>query len=175
MGDPELDHRCWERPETTTEERPLTQVNASFPGTEVAAETAAAMASASIAFRKLDPTYSGLLLTHAQQLFVFADACRGSYSTSIPRVQQFYNSSGYGDELLWAAAWLYLATEDRSYLSYVTVGDGRAFASWGTPGWFSWDDKHPGVQVLQPPSLRYYYGLYDYVRGGKSLCRDVFK
>ncbi|XP_031400022.1 endoglucanase 2-like isoform X2 [Punica granatum] len=148
VGDPKIDHDCWERPETTTEKRPLTQVNVSFPGTEVAAETAAAMASASMVFRKLNSTYSGLLLNHAQQLFAFADTYRGSYSISIPQLQQFYNSSGYGDELLWAASWLYLATEDRSYLRYVTVGNGRIFANWGTPSWFSWDDKYPGVQVL---------------------------
>lgn len=42
MGDPEVDHNCWERPEAMTEKRPLVQVNMSFPGTEVAAETAAA-------------------------------------------------------------------------------------------------------------------------------------
>lgn len=140
MGDPELDHQCWERPETTAERRPHTQVNASFPGTGVAAETTAAMASASIIFRKLESTYSSLLLTHSQSVFVFADTHQGSYSASIPRVQQFYNSSRVR---------LYLAAGDGSYLSYVTVGSSRAFTSWGMPGWFSWDDKHHGVQVSQ--------------------------
>lgn len=52
MGDPEVDHNCWERPEAMTEKRPLVQVNLSFPGTEVAAETAAAMASVSMVSRK---------------------------------------------------------------------------------------------------------------------------
>ncbi|KAL6227045.1 hypothetical protein ACLB2K_001004 [Fragaria x ananassa] len=148
VGDPELDHKCWQRPETMTERRPLVQINTSFPGTEVAAETAAAMASASLVFRKIDSAYSKLLLKHAKQLFVFADTYRGSYSISIPQVQQFYNSSGYGDEQLWAATWLYHATGEVDYLRYVTEQNGPAFANWGSPSWFSWDDKHAATQVL---------------------------
>ncbi|KAK5845185.1 hypothetical protein PVK06_001340 [Gossypium arboreum] len=73
VGDPVTDHKCWDRPENMTEKRPLTQVNASVPGTEVAAETAAAMASASLVFKTADSTYSSTLLTHAKQLFTFAD------------------------------------------------------------------------------------------------------
>ncbi|PON99476.1 Glycoside hydrolase [Trema orientale] len=148
VGDPELDHNCWQRPETMTEKRPIIQINTSFPGTEVAAETAAAMASASLVFKKVNSSYSNLLLMHAQQLFTFADTYKGSYSASIPQVQEFYNSTGYGDELLWAAAWLYHATRDELYLSYVTETHGQEFANWGSSSWFSWDDKHAGTQVL---------------------------
>ncbi|XP_044469618.1 endoglucanase 2-like isoform X2 [Mangifera indica] len=148
VGDAKSDHDCWERPETMSEMRPLTQVNASFPGTDVAAETAAAMASASLVFKKINSTYSNQLLVHAQQLFMFADTYRGSYSISVPQVQEYYNSTGYGDELLWAASWLYYATGDNSYLNYVTELNGQEFANWGTPTWFSWDDKLPGVQIL---------------------------
>ncbi|KAF4371854.1 hypothetical protein F8388_009256 [Cannabis sativa] len=71
-----------------------------------------------------------------------------SLNVSFPQVQEFYNSTGYGDELLWAAAWLYHATRDESYLSYVTEINGQAFANWGSLSWFSWDDKHAGTQVL---------------------------
>ncbi|XP_052196979.1 endoglucanase 10-like [Diospyros lotus] len=148
VGDPEIDHNCWERPEFMAEERPLTQINTTHPGTEVAAETAAAMASASLVFKKINSTYSKSLLKHAQQLFVFADTYRASYSISIPQVQTYYNSTGYGDELLWAASWLYLATADQSYLRYVSGQNGNAFANWGSPTWFTWDNKLAGAQVL---------------------------
>ncbi|CAL5384756.1 unnamed protein product [Camellia sinensis] len=148
VGDPAADHKCWDRPETMTAKRPLTQVNTSSPGTEVAAETAAAMASASLVFKSIDAKYSSSLLEHAHQLFTFADKHRGSYSHSIPEVQKFYNSTGYGDELLWAASWLYHATGDQSYFDYVTGKNGKAFAKWGTPTWFSWDNKLAGTQVL---------------------------
>ena len=147
VGDPEADHSCWERPEAITEERPLTQINSSVPGTEVAAETAAAMASASLVFKKSNPTYSSNLLKHAKQLFTFADKYRGSYSENIPEVQTYYNSTGYGDELLWAASWLYHATGDESYLKFVTGKNGEDYAQWGSPTWFSWDNKLAGTQV----------------------------
>ncbi|KAL7207504.1 hypothetical protein ACSBR1_029454 [Camellia fascicularis] len=148
VGDPDIDHKCWDRPEVMTEKRPLTQVNTSSPGTDVAAETAAAMASASLVFKSIDSTYSSSLLRHAQQLFSFADKYRGFYSESIPQVQNYYNSTGYGDELLWAASWLYHATGDHSYFDYVTGPNGKAFANWGNPTWFSWDNKLAGTQVL---------------------------
>ncbi|XP_050207216.1 endoglucanase 10 [Mercurialis annua] len=148
VGDPKVDHGCWDRPEVMTEKRPLTQVNESAPGSDVAAETAAALASASLVFKKTDPTYSSTLLKHAVQLFSFADKYRGSYSESIPDVQNYYNSTGYGDELLWAASWLYHATKDKSYIQYVTGSNGKYFANWGSPTWFSWDNKLAGTQVL---------------------------
>ncbi|KAL6982698.1 cellulase [Sarracenia purpurea var. burkii] len=148
VGVPEVDHKCWDRPEAMTEKRPLTQVNTTSPGTDVAAETAAAMASASLVFKLSNSTYASLLLKHAQELFTFADKHRGSYSESIPEVQNYYNSTGYGDELLWAASWLYHATGDQSYIDYVTGKNGKDFANWGSPTWFSWDNKLAGTQVL---------------------------
>ncbi|XXG40257.1 hypothetical protein AAC387_Pa01g1025 [Persea americana] len=148
VGDPEIDHKCWERPETMMEKRPLTQLNTSYPGSEVAAETAAALAAASLVFKTEESTYSEMLLEHAEQLFTFADTHRGSYSVSIPKVQKYYNSTGYTDELLWAAAWLYHATGDESYLSYVALENGYKFANWGRTSWFSWDNKLAGTQVL---------------------------
>lgn len=148
VGSPKADHSCWERPEDMKEARPLMQVNTSAPGTEVAAETAAALASASLVFRTTDSAYSASLLTHAKQLFTFADKYRGSYSVSIPEVQTYYNSTGYGDELLWAASWLYHATGDKSYFEYVLGKNGEEFANWGSPTWFSWDNKLAGTQVF---------------------------
>ncbi|XP_021902667.1 endoglucanase 10 [Carica papaya] len=147
VGDPEADHKCWERPETMKGKRPLTQINTSVPGTEVAAETAAAMASASLVFKEGDSAYSSTLLKHAKQLFTFANNHRGSYSENIPEVQTYYNSTGYGDELLWAASWLYHATRDKTYLQFVTE-NGDEFANFGSPTWFSWDNKLAGTQVL---------------------------
>ncbi|KAL0379155.1 UNVERIFIED_CONTAM: Endoglucanase 24 [Sesamum radiatum] len=171
VGDPELDHKCWERPEAMTETRTLTQVNTSYPGSDVAAETAAAMASASLVFRSTNSAYSVLLLEHARKLFTFADSYRGSYSISIPKVQDFYNSSGYGDELLWAAAWLYHATRDESYLTYVTV-EGNFFANWGTPTWFCWDNKLAGTQVLL--SRVNFFGSKE-IRGEENIALQLYR
>ncbi|KAG6531650.1 endoglucanase 24-like [Zingiber officinale] len=166
VGDPDVDHKCWERPETMTEKRPLTQVNKTAPGTDVAAETAAAMAAASLVFKTTDSKYSDLLLQHAEKLFDFADSYRGIYSHSILKVQTYYNSTGYGDELLWAASWLYHATGDQTYLNYVTEKNGHSFADWGRPTWFSWDDKRAGTQVLL--SRVQFFGSTEFSSGEKK-------
>ena len=54
------------------------------PGSDLAAETAAALAAASIVFKEEDPGYSQKLLEHAEKLYEFADKARGKYSDSIP-------------------------------------------------------------------------------------------
>jgi hypothetical protein len=59
-------------------------------GSDLAAETAAALAAASIVFRNVDNTYSNTLLTHARQLFNFANSFRGRYSDSITEARGFY-------------------------------------------------------------------------------------
>lgn len=148
VGDPKLDHKCWDRPEDMTGKRPLTKVDTSAPGSDVAAETAAAMAAASLVFKSSDSSYSSSLLKHSKDLFSFADKNRALYSESIPEVATFYNSTGFGDELLWAAGWLYHATGDKLYYDFVTGENGEEFANWGSPTWFSWDNKLAGAQVL---------------------------
>lgn len=65
MGDPNKDHACWERPEDMDTPRTVYKVDNSNPGSDVAAETAAALAAASLVFRKSDPTYSKLLRNRA--------------------------------------------------------------------------------------------------------------
>lgn len=68
VGDGDTDHYCWQRPEDMTTSRRAYKVDERNPGSDVAGETAAAMAAASIVFRKLNPHYSHLLLHHAQQV-----------------------------------------------------------------------------------------------------------
>lgn len=150
VGNASTDHKCWYRPEDGGSiARPSLVLNTTLPGSEVAAETAAAMAAASMVFRSTDATYADTLVAHAQQLFNFSDTYQASYSETIPEFQDYYNSTGYGDELLWGATWLYYATGDNTYLAYVTGANGEKFADWGVfPSWFSWDSKRPAVQVL---------------------------
>ncbi|KAL1362037.1 hypothetical protein AAHE18_03G050100 [Arachis hypogaea] len=148
VGDGASDHYCWERAEDMTTSRTAYKVDEEHPGSDIAGETAAALAAASIAFKPYNSSYSSLLLIHAKQLFTFADRFRGLYDDSITSAQQFYTSSGYSDELLWAAAWLHQATDDEYYLKYVV--DNAVYM--GGTGWavkeFSWDNKYAGVQIL---------------------------
>ncbi|QCD88749.1 endoglucanase [Vigna unguiculata] len=148
VGDGVSDHYCWERAEDMTTSRGAYKIDEQHPGSDLAGETAAALAAAALAFRPYNSSYSGLLLVHAKQLFTFADRFRGLYDDSISSAQQFYTSSGYSDELLWAATWLHLATGDEYYLKYVV--DNGVYM--GGTGWamkeFSWDNKYAGVQIL---------------------------
>jgi len=53
-----------------TTSRRAYKVDADNPGSDVAGETAAALAAASMVFRRTNPHYSQLLLHHAEQVFV---------------------------------------------------------------------------------------------------------
>ncbi|KAL4019124.1 hypothetical protein IC575_022763 [Cucumis melo] len=141
VGDANGDHQCWERPEDMDTPRTLYKITPDSPGTEAAAEAAAALAAASIVFNHVNTNYSRKLLQHSKSLFEFADKFRGSYSASCP----FYCSySGYQDELLWAAAWLYKASRNMKYLGYVLSNQW-----WSQPtSEFSWDNKFVGAQTL---------------------------
>ncbi|CAH2057994.1 unnamed protein product [Thlaspi arvense] len=144
VGDGNSDHACWMRPEDMTTPRPSYRIDAQHPGADLAGETAAAMAAASLAFAPTDAAYAKTLIGHAKDLFEFAKAHPGVYQSSISNAGGFYASSGYEDELLWAAAWLHRATNDQTYLDYVT----KASNTGGSRTVFAWDDKFVGVQVL---------------------------
>ncbi|KAI3682108.1 hypothetical protein L2E82_50140 [Cichorium intybus] len=90
MRDPVKDHECWISPEKMKTPRTVLEINAKVPGTEIAAETAAALAASSMVFRSVDKPYSEKLLTAAKQ-----------------------------DELLWGATWLYIATRMPAYLKLI--------------------------------------------------------
>lgn len=68
VGDGNTDHSCWQRPEDMTTSRQAYRIDVNHPGSDLAGETAAAMASASIVFRSSNPSYSNQLLTHAKQV-----------------------------------------------------------------------------------------------------------
>ncbi|PKI36555.1 hypothetical protein CRG98_043057 [Punica granatum] len=141
VGDGNADHRCWERPEDMDTPRTLYKVTPNSRGTEPAAEAAAALSAASIVFKSVDPNYSAKLLSTSRSLFEFADRYRGSYQGSCP----FYCSfSGYQDELLWAATWLYRATGEDKYMNYIVSNQGWSQAV----SEFSWDNKFAGVQAI---------------------------
>ncbi|KAK4487607.1 hypothetical protein RD792_005740 [Penstemon davidsonii] len=140
VGDPVKDHECWVGPENMKTPRTVLKIDQNTPGTEIAAETSAALTSASIAFRDADHTYSRRLLNRAKSLFSFAKTYKGTYDGECP----FYCSySGFNDELLWAATWLYTATRRSLYLDYILE---EAVSS--PVSEFSWDLKYAGAQIL---------------------------
>lgn len=77
VGNGTADHNWWGPAEVMPMARPAYKIDAAHPGSDLAGETAAALASASIIFRDSDPAYADKLLLHAKQLYNFADTYRG--------------------------------------------------------------------------------------------------
>ena len=119
VGEGQYDHKIWTAPSEVDGETPRNAfaIDAGSPGSDVAASTAGALASASMLFRGIDDEYADKLLKNARQLFDFAEKYQGKYSDSVDAANPYYTSySGYYDELASGAAWLYKATEEQSYL-----------------------------------------------------------
>ncbi|XP_070571476.1 endoglucanase E-4-like [Ptychodera flava] len=155
VGSGNDDHKYWGPPELMQMDRPPYLVDGiSMNGSDVVGETAAALAAASIAFNGVLEygDYSATLLDHAKELFDFAYNYQGNYDAG-----GYYVSSKYGDELCWAAAWLYRATNDGTYLATAeTLYDGHSKSL----GWaFAWGNKNAGAQML----------LYQLTRDAKYL------
>ena len=165
VGVGSLDHTFWGPAEVLHYKIPASRVSMKIslacPGVDLAAETAAAMASSSIVFKPTDATYATTLLTHAKQLYAFAEATKGtngsenSYSNCITDSQAFYNSNYgvYWDELAWGAIWLWRATGDDTYLAKAkTYYDKMGTESQSTTPVYkwaqSWNDKAYGVYAL---------------------------
>ncbi|XP_077234391.1 endoglucanase 8-like [Tasmannia lanceolata] len=167
VGDPYADHNCWERAEDMDTPRTVYAVDRDHPGSEVAAETAAALAATSMIFGVTDPLYSQILVERAVEVFDFADRYQGSYNESLgTAVCPFYcDFSGYKDELLWAAAWLHKATNNKYYWNYLmanlyTLKHSAKFNGGENFGEFGWDDKHAGLNVLVSNELPMMDGAY---------------
>ncbi|MBN1313318.1 MAG: glycoside hydrolase family 9 protein, partial [Anaerolineae bacterium] len=155
VGSTGPDHSFWGPAEVMQMDRPTYSISPSCPGTDLAAETAAAMAASAIVFETTDAGYANTLTTHAGQLFSFADNYRGYYSDCITDAQGTYNSTygNYMDELAWAAIWLYRATGDSAYLTKAqTYYSQMGYESQSTTPVYTWtqgwNDKAYGVYVL---------------------------
>ena len=68
------------------------------------------------------------------------------YHDAIKGGAQYYESTGYGDELAWAAAWLYKATNESSYLQDAN-NHYQNFHLKERPDRFFYNNKVAGVQV----------------------------
>nr|ACT54547.1 endo-1,4-beta-glucanase [Dimocarpus longan] len=144
------DHYCWERPEDMDYTRPVQTVTS---GPDLGGEMAAALAAASIVFRD-NNAYSKKLIKGAKTVFDFArdGGKRNRYSRGNPFIEPFYNSTGYFDEYMWGAAWLYYATGNVSYISLATnpglSKNSKAFFMIPDQLSLNWDNKLPAAMLL---------------------------
>lgn len=61
-----------------------------FQGSDLAGETAAALAAISLIFAEVDRDFSVLCIRHAKQLYKFANRYRGLYHIAIKNAALFY-------------------------------------------------------------------------------------
>lgn len=118
-GEGQYAHKKWTSAENIANVTPRNcfAIDRNKPGTDLAAGTAAALASSAMLFRGVDDNYSAELLTNARQLFDFAEKYKAKYSDSIGPANPYYTSwSGYQDELVHGAAWMHKATGEAKYL-----------------------------------------------------------
>ncbi|RCX18416.1 endoglucanase Cel9N [Anaerobacterium chartisolvens] len=141
-GYEESDHSVWVTHEMLdyVTDRKSFKVDPSTPGSDVAGQTAAALAIASIIFEPTDPEYANTCLTHAKQLFSFADTYRGKNPLG-----SLYPSGGYMDDLAWGAIWLYIKTENTYYLD--KAKSALPVTSLGGGHTHCWDDVSYGAAL----------------------------
>ncbi|KAA0200410.1 hypothetical protein HAZT_HAZT005065 [Hyalella azteca] len=136
VGDSDLDHTFWDRPENMTMARPSFVLNETNPGRLIGLGE----------HTRSDPAYAATLLTAAKELFDFANTYRAVYSDNIPEGDAYYTSSGYGDELTWGAIWLYRATGDDSYRALAEQFYVEFNVAYGAS--FNWDNKKSGCNAV---------------------------
>ncbi len=159
------DHNWWGPPEVvdiaTRGSRRSFKIDLNCPGTDLAAETAAAMAASAMVFQGHDNNYSAELLRHARELYDFAYATKGedgkdnSYANCIADAASFYGTSFslYWDELAWGAVWLWRATGEQKYRDFVDeFYPLMGFETQSTTPVYTWSqgwsDKAYGVYAL---------------------------
>ena len=145
VGNGSADHAWWGPAEVMQMDRPAYKVDKNNPGSTVAGEAAAALAACAAVYKNIDKSYSDKCLKHAKELYNFAETTHSD--AGYTAAQGFYNSwSGYQDELAWAATWIYIATNDNSWLTKAKTNESKLN---GDPQWtLCWDDKFIGVECL---------------------------
>lgn len=69
VGNAGADHSYWGPPELMTMARPAFKIDASHPGSDVAMETAAAMAAGSLAFAEKGESSYEILIQQQQEIY----------------------------------------------------------------------------------------------------------
>ncbi len=145
VGDGNADHSWWGPCEVMQMNRPSFKVDKNSPGSTAAGEAAAALAACAAVYKDIDKDYSEKCLSHAKQLYEFADSTKSD--AGYTAANGFYTShSGFYDELTWAAVWLNIATGDSSWIDKAKTYLPQCDAN---PHWaLCWDNKSMGAVCL---------------------------
>lgn len=130
IGDPGISSSFWGRPSDYPAKvlhRPVSVWTQTTPAADLLGSVAAALASASVAYRDIDAVYSTILRPKAAELWQWGTISEGVYQTAVQSAKA-YPSADWADHMVWGAAWLYRATKDPKYLYAAQTYWGRSEA-----------------------------------------------
>lgn len=146
------DHSSWlSCKKRRSEARKVYYISPTCRGTEVAADTASALASIALVLKTEEGASSAALQTKlataALQIYNFANNYRGSYTSCVTDAANFYNSvSGYTDELALAATWM-ASLKSAGLISSNVDFVAAAKSLYNYPWFISWDNKWLAVSL----------------------------
>ena len=148
VGKGQEDHDVWCSPESQTDQSLRTAYWTSDDASDIAAEYAAALAANYVNFGNEED------LTYAKALYNYSIRTN---KAECPAAGNFYSSYDYYDDQAWAAGWLYLATGDSSYKTFLNTfmnasnagKSGQSGCQWGVYSPMSWNNVSLGAAILQ--------------------------
>ena len=148
VGVGQADHDVWCSPEFQNDQSLRTAYWTSDDASDIAAEYAAALAVNYINFGNAED------LKYAKALYNYSIKTN---KANCPEAANFYNSYDYYDDQAWAAGWLYLATNDSTYSSFLNkfMNDtnagksGQSGCKWGVYSTMCWNNVSLGAAILQ--------------------------
>ena len=151
VGVGQADHDVWCSPESQNDQSLRTAYWTSDDASDIAAEYAAALAVNYINFGNAED------LKYAKALYNYSIKTN---KANCPEAANFYNSYDYYDDQAWAAGWLYLATNDSTYSSFLNkfMNDtnagksGQSGCKWGVYSTMCWNNVSLGAAILQSES-----------------------
>ena len=148
VGKGKEDHNVWCSPESQTDQSLRTAYWTSDDASDIAAEYAAALAANYVNFGNEED------LTYAKALYNYSIRTNKAECSA---ATEFYNSYDYYDDQAWAAGWLYLATGDSTYKTFLNTfmntsnagKSGQSGCQWGVYSPMSWNNVSLGAAILQ--------------------------
>ena len=158
VGDGDNDHSFWNSPEVDEMPRPAFFLTEEKPQIDYTTSAAASLALNYLNFKDTDAEYAEKCLDYAKALWKFStdaldkagiksqdDDLIAVLSDNADGPKGYYRSEKWVDDFCWAAGWLFLCTEDVSYLEA-----GAPFYDYYAPsGWcFCWNDVWSGAACV---------------------------
>lgn len=145
VGDGDVDHAYWNSPEVDDMFRRGFFLTGDKPQTDYVASAAASLAINYLNFKDTDPEYAEQCLDYADALFDFAMTHEKELSDNGDGPKQYYKSSKWEDDYVWAAAWMYLCKKDTMYLEEAV----KYLDYYAPDGWmYCWNDMWNGAACL---------------------------